>query len=62
MKLAFPAALIAAFTAGAPLVDVATGDVNGDGTDDIVLESAQQIVIRDGKTHASAPAASTWAT
>jgi hypothetical protein len=46
-------AKLAAFGAGIPLVDVATGDVNGDGVDDLVFEGAQQVVVRDGKTNAT---------
>lgn len=38
--------------ANAALTDVAYGDVNGDGTDDLVLAGAQQLSVRDGKTGA----------
>src|SRR4051794_35765183 len=41
---------LGAFVNATPLIDVATGDVNADGTDDLVLESTQQLVVRDGKT------------
>ena len=45
-------AKLGSFFTGITLTDVATGDVTGDGTEDLVLAGAQQIAIRDGRTNA----------